>query len=39
MRVAPLEQGTHEELMEANGFYAMLYNSQYIGGIPPEEAE
>jgi ATP-binding cassette subfamily B protein len=34
-----VEQGTHEELMEANGFYAMLYNSQYIGGIPPEEAE
>lgn len=34
-----VEQGTHEQLLEADGFYAMLYNSQYVGGIPPEEAE
>ena len=24
-----VEQGTHEELMESNGFYANLYNSQF----------
>ncbi|WP_393964770.1 ABC transporter ATP-binding protein [Exiguobacterium sp. S22-S28] len=24
-----IEQGTHEELLEANGFYADLYNSQF----------
>ena len=24
-----IEQGTHEELLENNGFYASLYNSQY----------
>ena len=24
-----IEQGTHEELMKKNGFYADLYNSQF----------
>ena len=24
-----IEQGTHEALLEANGFYADLYNSQF----------
>jgi ATP-binding cassette subfamily B protein len=24
-----VEQGNHEELLEANGFYASLYNSQF----------
>ena len=26
-----VEQGNHEELLEANGFYATLYNSQFEG--------
>lgn len=34
---AIVEQGTHDELLEANGFYALLYNSQYTDGIPPED--
>ena len=24
-----IEQGNHEELLRQNGFYAMLYNSQF----------
>jgi len=24
-----VEQGTHNELLSANGFYASLYNSQF----------
>ena len=34
-----VEAGTHEELMEAKGFYAMLHDCQYQGGIPPEDDE
>ncbi len=34
---AIVEQGTHEGLLEADGFYALLYNSQYTDGIPPED--
>lgn len=34
---AIVEQGTHQELLDANGFYALLYNSQYTDGIPPED--
>ena len=26
-----IEQGNHEELLEKNGFYAELYNSQFVG--------
>ena len=34
---AIVEQGTHKSLLEADGFYALLYNSQYTDGIPPED--
>ena len=34
---AIVEQGTHAQLLEKNGFYALLYNSQYTDGIPPED--
>ena len=34
-----VETGTHESLLAADGFYASLYKSQYMGGIPPEEVE
>ena len=31
-----IEQGTHDELMEQNGFYANLYNSQFDNGEEEE---
>ncbi|CAI83187.1 ABC transporter, ATP-binding/permease protein [Dehalococcoides mccartyi CBDB1] len=30
---AIVEQGNHKELLEANGFYASLYNSQFESGL------
>ena len=28
-----IEKGTHDELLEAEGFYANLYNSQFRSGL------
>ncbi|MDF2903580.1 MAG: transporter, partial [Bacillus sp. (in: firmicutes)] len=34
-----IEQGSHDELLEQNGFYADLYNSQFAtGNFEPESA-
>jgi ATP-binding cassette subfamily B protein len=32
-----IEQGNHNELLEADGFYADLYNSQFSEGVIAEE--
>lgn len=32
-----IEQGTHEELLNQNGFYASLYNSQFESMMIEEE--
>ena len=34
-----IEQGTHDELLARNGFYADLYNSQFTGSSRRVEAE
>jgi len=34
-----VEQGSHAELMERQGAYYRLYQSQFSGGIEPEEAD
>jgi ATP-binding cassette subfamily B protein len=33
-----IEKGTHQELLEQNGFYADLYNSQFTARTLVEEA-
>lgn len=33
-----VEQGTHESLMEKNGFYAEIYNAQFVMGGNEEES-
>ena len=33
-----IEKGNHQELLEMNGFYADLYNSQFAGAEPEKEA-
>ena len=30
---AIIEQGTHKELLARGGFYAELYNSQFVGAL------
>jgi ATP-binding cassette subfamily B protein len=32
-----IEQGSHQQLLDANGFYADLYNSQFSDGVVADE--
>jgi len=34
-----IEQGNHQQLLETEGFYADLYNSQFSEGLEPEELD
>ena len=34
-----IEQGNHEELLEKNGFYAEMYNSQFVGSLERRRVE